>query len=150
MTNIDEAIKHYEEKAKELYCKADEDFFFDGDWGKKLHCTESAKEHEQLANWLRELKMLSWIPVKTRMLDADALKKLKDRYGDFDDDEAWCICSPLPKDAQEVLITTKYGDVVLTEFCVDDDGCCFDGYEDRGDVLAWMPLPEPYKEDSDT
>lgn len=63
MKNIDEAIKHVEEKAKELYCKADEDFFFDGDWGKKLHCTECAKEHQQLANWLKELKMLSWIPV---------------------------------------------------------------------------------------
>lgn len=56
MKDIDEAIKHAEEKAKELYCKADEDFFFDGDWGKKLHCTECAKEHEQLAEWMRELR----------------------------------------------------------------------------------------------
>lgn len=103
---------------------------------------------------IKALENPRWIPVKTRMLDAkldaDVLKKLKDRYGDFDDDEAWCICCPLPKDAQEVLITTKYGDVVLTEFCVDDDGCWFDGYEDRGDVLAWMPLPEPYTKEETT
>lgn len=55
MITLDEAIKHCEEKAKELYCKADEDFFFDGDWGKKIHCTECAREHEQLAKWLKEL-----------------------------------------------------------------------------------------------
>lgn len=55
---IDEAIKHAEEKAKELYCKADEDHFFDGDLGKKLHCTKCAEEHEQLAEWLKELKGL--------------------------------------------------------------------------------------------
>ena len=55
---LDEAIKHCEEKAEELYCKADEDYFFDGDWGKKLYCTECAKEHEQLAEWLKELKGL--------------------------------------------------------------------------------------------
>lgn len=151
MKNIDEAIKHAEEKAKELYCKADEDFFFDGDWGKKLHCTECAKEHEQLANWLKELKMLSWIPVKTRELSAEEVKEVNEKYDvDLDGDEAWCICSPLPEDAQEVLITTKYGDVVLTEFCVDDDGCWFDGYEDRGDVLAWMPLPVPYTKEETT
>lgn len=58
MLTLDEAIKHCEEKAKELYCKADEDYFFDGDWGKKIHCTECAKEHEQLAEWLTELKEL--------------------------------------------------------------------------------------------
>ena len=35
---IDEAIQHYEEKAREL------------------GCTEYAQEHRQLAGWLRELK----------------------------------------------------------------------------------------------
>ena len=67
MMTLDEAIKHAEEKAKELYCKADEDYFFDGDWGKKCHCTECAKEHEQLANWLKELKRHSWIPVNKKI-----------------------------------------------------------------------------------
>ena len=94
----------------------------------------------------------SWIPVKTRKLSAEEVKEVNEKYDvDLDGDEAWCICSPLPEDAQEVLITTKYGDVVLTEFCVDVDGCWFDGYEDRDDVLAWMPLPKRYtKEDADT
>lgn len=51
---LDEAIKHCEEKAKEQRA-----------WAKELigglvveDCLECAKEHEQLAAWLRELKAL--------------------------------------------------------------------------------------------
>lgn len=54
---LDEAIKHCEEKADELKRKAAEDYFFgDIDWGEKVNCEECAKEHEQLAYWLKELK----------------------------------------------------------------------------------------------
>ena len=56
--NIDEAIKHAEEKAKELRNDAETlkreramDFQI-------LECLECAKEHEQLAEWLTELKRL--------------------------------------------------------------------------------------------
>lgn len=100
---------------------------------------------------IKALEAQGWIPVKTRELTAEEVKEVNEKYDvDLDGDEAWCICSPLPADNQEVLITTKYGDVVLTEFCVDVDGCYFDGYEERGDVLAWMPLPEPYTKEDDT
>ena len=54
--DLDMAIQHCHEKAKELNCKADEDYYFDGDWGKRVDCLECAKEHEQLALWLEELK----------------------------------------------------------------------------------------------
>lgn len=55
---IDEAIKHCEEKAKELSDKAYEE------WGKSMseeeayNCNECAREHAQLAEWLKELKAL--------------------------------------------------------------------------------------------
>lgn len=107
---------------------------------------------EMVSLAIKALEAQGWIPVKTRELSAEEVKEVNEKYDvDLDGDEAWCICSPLPEETQEVLITTKYGDVVLTEFCVDDvDGCCFDGYEDRGDVLAWMPLPKPYTKENDT
>lgn len=45
-----------------------------------------------------------------------------------------------------MLITTKYGSVEKTTFYADD--CYyFECYEDIDDVKAWMPLPEPYKEE---
>lgn len=53
---LDEAIKHCEEKAKELSDKAY------AEWGKGMteeeayDCNECAREHEQLAEWLKELK----------------------------------------------------------------------------------------------
>lgn len=122
MKNIDEAIKHAEEKAKELYCKADEDFFFDGDWGKRIECLECAKEHEQLANWLNELKRHSWIPVTER----------------------------LPEINVEVIVTDietigTYASWYLGEgFWECDNG----KFNNR--IIAWMPLPEPYtKEEQD-
>jgi len=52
---LDEAIKHCEEKAKELSDKAY------AEWGKSMteeeayDCNECAREHEQLAEWLKEL-----------------------------------------------------------------------------------------------
>ena len=56
MMTLDEAIKHCEEKAKELSNKAY------AEWGKSMteeeayDCNECAREHEQLAEWLKELK----------------------------------------------------------------------------------------------
>lgn len=55
---LDEAIKHCEEKAKELSNKAY------AEWGKSMseeqayNCNECAKEHEQLAEWLKDYKRL--------------------------------------------------------------------------------------------
>ena len=50
---LDEAIQHAEDKSKEIYikamlCHANPD---DGELDK---CIECAKEHEQLAEWLKE------------------------------------------------------------------------------------------------
>lgn len=53
---LEEAIKHCREKAKELSDKAY------SEWGKSMteeeayDCNECAREHEQLAEWLEELK----------------------------------------------------------------------------------------------
>ena len=55
---LDEAIKHCKEKAKELSDKAYQE------WGVSMteedayDCNECAREHEQLAEWLKELKAL--------------------------------------------------------------------------------------------
>lgn len=53
----------------------------------------------------------------------------------------------IPEDGQDVLITTLSGYVVVDTFCRDCDGCYFETYCDTDDVKAWMPFPEPYKED---
>ena len=54
MLTIDEAIKHCNDKAEELRC----DFHTKTNRSDRNDCLECAKEHEQLAEWLTELKEL--------------------------------------------------------------------------------------------
>lgn len=49
---LDEAIKHCEEKAKEQRIEANYRI------PPKAECLKCAEEHEQLAEWLKELKAL--------------------------------------------------------------------------------------------
>lgn len=83
-----------------------------------------------------DIEYSPWIPVKTRELTAEE----KEEYPDI----TFMWDCPLPDDDQDVLITTKWGDVQLCTFCCDDMGSYFDDC-DWDDVLAWMPKPEPYK-----
>ena len=124
MTTLDEAIAHCKEKAKELSDKAY------AEWGKSMSeeeaydCNECAKDHEQLAKWLTELKERReadrWIPVTERM----------------------------PNDKEEVRVTTKSGKVrqELWNTWYQTE------YKDAKDeylVTAWKPLDKPYKKEGD-
>lgn len=82
-------------------------------------------EFKQLADWLKELKQLReqtrWIPCSER----------------------------LPEIHQDVILSLRNLDIEIgfrseTEpyfYCHGADGC----YIEPQNVLAWMPLPEPYK-----
>jgi hypothetical protein len=60
MLNLDEAIEHCEEKAEELERSAKlhqrPDRSVKGSGKRYLSCIECAKEHRQLAEWLKKLK----------------------------------------------------------------------------------------------
>lgn len=84
-------------------------------------CEECQKEHRQLADWLEELKSLreksKWIPCSER----------------------------LPENAMNVI--AQFSDGTVTELRYAGNGI-FEGiyeYSTRV-IIAWMPLPEPYKE----
>lgn len=83
-----------------------------------------------------------WIHVKTRPMTEEE----KEYYSEylFEGNGLIYEC-PLPYDGQEVLITSKYGSVDKTTFYT-DCGNYFENYEDYDEVIAWMPLPEPFKE----
>lgn len=85
-----------------------------------------------------------WTPLTKRPMTEEE-KELHKEILDYCDD-AEIFISPLPDDEQEVLITV-FGHVTIDTFEKDSmDGCSFEGY-DIDDVTAWMPLPEPYKEE---
>lgn len=59
INSLDEAIKHYEEKAEELERRAEEVAMNDAEGIYQLQvarCKDCASEHRQLANLLKELK----------------------------------------------------------------------------------------------
>lgn len=83
-------------------------------------------------------KVGEWIPIKYReTTDDDGIDK--NRYPLFLD------CK-MPDNGQDILICTK-GGLIGYDTCFDDDGYYLDSSLDWiDDVVAWMPLPEPYKE----
>lgn len=111
--NLLDAIGHCEEVARKNYT--------DG-------CIECAKEHEQLAEWLKELlerrKVSEWIPVEEH----------------------------LPEEGQMVLITLKHNMRKYIKKSRYSNETFWNAdarwvlFKDDA-ILAWMPLPEPYKQE---
>ena len=91
-----------------------------------------------------------WIPIRMASMTEEEKTKLFIKYGeDAVHEDMKIFVSPMPEDGQEILISTPWG-VMKDNVEYDDYGGI--GLEEHGDfdnVLAWMPLPEPYKEDDD-
>ena len=84
-----------------------------------------------------------WIPITKRPMTEDEKQWHESCY-----DEAEILNCPLPEDGEDVLITVN-GRTWIDTFLRDEtDGCYFESY-DIDEVEAWMPLPEPYKEESE-
>ena len=87
---------------------------------------KSAENYRQLAEWLKELKQLRertrWIPVGEK----------------------------LPEEKVEVLATTGWESITIAERYSANDYFINEGATnaDEDDIIAWMPLPEPYKAES--
>ena len=132
MLSIDEAIAHAREvantqKGKSGICLQNGlecEHFSD--------CLKCAEEHEQLAEWLEELKQLR-------------------------EQTTWISCSErLPEEAFGCLVTvmdcepsTQTDFENILPYFVGYDGETWndaDGNVIPFEVIAWQPLPEPYKE----
>ena len=88
-----------------------------------------------------------WIPIKYRPMDEEE-KQYWSEYMAADDEMEMFDC-PMPEDGQEILVTFKSGYVNM-DICEIDGGLY--GLEENGDwdgIIAWMPLPEPYKVQKD-
>ena len=98
----------------------------------KSDCTECGAEHKQLAEWLRELKerrelSIGWIPVEER----------------------------LPEDNKYILMSFEnFSAPFVGRYEEDEEGGAFCLGDEDGScvsyglfVSAWMPLPEPYKQE---
>ena len=81
-----------------------------------------------------------WIPVKYHELTEEERKECL-----FSVDIKYMIDCELPDDEQEIIVTD--GRHVWVDTCIVDDGYTLDsGHDWIEDVVAWMPMPEPYRE----
>lgn len=144
---LDEAIKHAEEVAEEqkkLYrlCPASESGIFHCDGaddcktlenGKNKGCLKCAEEHRQLAEWLKELKQLreqqtEWIPVT---------KRQPKKSGNY-----WCTFGGTNLTGKDYYTTESDAKEIFAE---PEE---YTGWHSHN-VVAWMPLPESYKIESE-
>ncbi len=96
-----------------------------------------------LREWIRIMaeQQPRWIPVKFRPLTEEE----QEEYPYY----CYIADCPMPNDGEEILVTTTHG-YVNKDISYIDDGFYLDsGYDWKTDVIAWMPLPEPYKEDTE-
>ena len=77
-----------------------------------------------------------------------------DKIPSAQSEQRWIPCSErLPENDERVLATTAWGEVTIAEriYPPINDTCWFidDGNTNAtiDDVVAWMPLPEPYREE---
>ena len=86
-----------------------------------------------------------WIPFKTRELTDEE----KEEHPEWD-----CILEcKLPEDGQRILVSIDlrgHEEVQSDEFYSDDGSYLDSGYEIGTEAIAWMPLPEPYREEGDS
>ena len=131
MMDLESAIKHCEEVAEENQAIVDSCDYYGENMAK---CEECAKEHRQLATWLKELKQLKeqmsssgnpnkWIPLIKRPMTEEEREEYEERTGI---EETMIFNCPLPEDGQEVLVSD--GDYVRIDTFHNDDGrewyCC--------------------------
>lgn len=102
------------------------------------------------AGWLARSKDVpQWIPIKLRPGTDEEYEEFS-QYGDCPREDFRVFECQTPNDDQEVLVTTRWGEVCIDIWHRDVDCCYFEDHCDDYDVIAWMPLPEPYKEEGDT
>lgn len=93
---------------------------------------------------IEALKAQEWIPVKWHYITDEE----REREG-YPKDWAVHLDCEMPVDEQEILVTTKHG-YVEKDVC-HEDGCFSldSGWDWMEDIVAWMPLPKPYKAESE-
>ena len=122
---LDEAIKHAEEVMIENLEKTMNRNSSDPI---AIQCYECADEHRQLAEWLKDYKRLleqtQWIPVSER----------------------------LPEETRAVLVWCPQYKNIYCAYLKKEQWWIFGAFFQivPNEVIAWLPLPEPYREEGET
>ena len=81
-----------------------------------------------------------WIPIQYH----EITEKEREENG-YPKDWVYFLDCVMPQDEQEILVQTKNGEV-RWDVCYEEDGFILDsGWDWIDDIVAWMPLPKPYR-----
>ena len=81
-----------------------------------------------------------WIPIQYHEITEEE----REREG-YPNDWVYFLDCVMPQDDQEILVQTKNGEI-RWDVCYEEDGFILDsGWDWIDDIVAWMPLPKPYK-----
>ena len=114
---------------------------------------EVAKVQRLIRDRINELPLVTaqeprWIPVKWHNITEEE----REQEG-YPKEWLTMLDCLMPNDEEEILVTVKSsrgGLYVEKDICYVDDGYSLDsGYDWIDDVIAWMPLPNPYKTESE-
>ena len=83
-----------------------------------------------------------WIPVKWHEITDEE----REREG-YPKDWVVLLDCDLPDDEQEILVTSRYGTVEKDVCFLDGEAALDSGWSWIDDIIAWQPLPDPYRED---
>lgn len=80
-------------------------------------------------------------------MDTEERLERSEKLGyDIEYDDAIIFTSQLPDDGEDVLTCNRYGMIRIDTFVNDPDyGCYFEYNGDMDGIVAWMPLPKPYR-----
>lgn len=113
--------------------------------------TLESVEEFMTSGQMEDIEIPSWIPVKVRKMTDEEIKEFEYRIGEqLPKDEYDCFDCSMPEDDQEILVCTNIGHIYLDRCEIDPDYGY--GLEENGDwdgIVAWMPLPAPYKKEGE-
>lgn len=84
-----------------------------------------------------------WIPIEYRLGTEEEYGDYS-RFGNCPRDEFKVYTNTMPEDGEEVLITTRSGDVCEDIYHDDPECCYFEDHDDPDEVIAWMRKPKAY------
>lgn len=139
MTN-EEAIAYFKEDNEILVSVAKDENVYDYE-KKEIEavCMREAFEANEKA--IQALEQQRWIPIKWHEITDE--ERVIEEYPN-----EWLVhldCQ-MPDDGERILVQTKWGCIGIDECYIDDAFSLDSGYDWVDDIIAWMPLPQPYTE----